>query len=188
MTATFINYDTTGWSHDYFMMWDDPVSRRGRHRACGYSCSKHTLYVKSEVKQTVFIGAHTYRYYTYADGEGSCPVRSNDSQLDNVEYEVIDRIFDDKATKNVIVREKDGEKNTFEDGDEWLSAIVFEAGEEIEITVEFNWDRLGITKDWAVTAWGVEGGDISVRHSDEIETENFSYTPKGEMTQVTLPE
>jgi len=56
-----------------------------------------------------------------------------------------------------------------------------EAGEELEILVEFNWNRTGITKDWSVSVWGEEGA-VFVIHSDpELLSEHFSYTEVGEM-------
>ena len=64
--------------------------------------------------------------------------------------------------------------------------MEFEAGEEIEIFVEFNFERRGITKDWSVTAWGTDGR-VEVRHSKGYKTKHFSYTPKGGMS-MDLPE
>ena len=56
-----------------------------------------------------------------------------------------------------------------------------EAGEELEILVEFNWNRTGITKDWSVSVWGEEG-EVFVVHSDaDLWSEHFSYTEVGEM-------
>ena len=74
MDMTFINYDTTDWYHGYFMMWDDPEEHMGDSFEssfwCEGNCVQHILFVKSKVKQTVRIGAHTYRFYTYADAKG----------------------------------------------------------------------------------------------------------------------
>ena len=52
----------------------------------------------------------------------------------------------------------------FSNGDGWLPSLEFDAGEEIEIVAEFNFNRRGVTKDWSVTAWG-EKGKVEVRHS-----------------------
>ena len=141
MSTTFISYDTSDWYHDYFMMWDDPEERQGMHFWCGARCTRHTLFIKSSVKQTVRAGAHTYRFYTYPDGEGSCPVRNNDAQMAEASIDDLLRIFDDNAVANVIVNERDDEMRTFTNGDGWLPGIEMEAGEEIEVTVEFNWQR-----------------------------------------------
>ena len=62
MDYTYVNYDTTDYYQDYFMMWDDPAKHNGNNFMCGSKCTQHTLYVKSSVRQTVSIGAHTYRY------------------------------------------------------------------------------------------------------------------------------
>ena len=42
-----------------------------------------------------------------------------------------------------------------------------QADEEIEIMIELNFNRKGVTKDWSVTVWG-EKGEVSVRHSEGI--------------------
>ena len=80
LESTFINYDTSEWSHGYFLMLDDPAPRNGRDRNCGYRCTRHKVVITSEVDQIVWVGAHTYRYYSYADGD-TCPSHSNDPLL-----------------------------------------------------------------------------------------------------------
>ena len=75
---------------------------------------------------------------------------------------------------------RDEKERAFNTGDGWLPFLAFEAGEEIEILVEFNFNKKGITRDWSVTAWGEEG-EVEVRHSKGIESKHFSYTPKGKM-------
>ena len=55
-----------------------------------------------------------------------------------------------------------------------------EAGEELEVLVEFNWNKIGVTKDWSVTVWG-EVGEVLVIHNDAILSEHFSFTEKGQM-------
>ena len=74
----------------------------------------------------------------------------------------------------------------FSSGDGWLPSLEFDAGEEIEVVVEFNFNRRGVTKDWSLTAWG-EDGKVEVRHSKGIKSRHYSYTPKGGM-KMDLPE
>ena len=81
MDYTYINYDTYGWHQGYFMMWDDPAEQNGGTYVCGPECTQHRLFVRSEVKQAVFIGANTYSLYTYPDAIGECPVSQFDPQL-----------------------------------------------------------------------------------------------------------
>ena len=85
MDHTYINYDTSNWYQAYFMMWDDPAEQNGNTQWCGRKCTQHRLFVKSSVKQKVRIGAHTYRFYTYPDAGGQCPVRNGDPQLVDVD-------------------------------------------------------------------------------------------------------
>ena len=54
-----------------------------------------------------------------------------------------------------------------------------EEGEEIELLVEFNWNKPGVTKDWSVSVWGEEGAAFVV-HTDAI-SEHFSFTEVGDM-------
>ena len=69
------------------------------------------------------------------------------------------------------------EKFSLTHGVGWLLDIDMQAGEEIEIMVEFNWIISGITKDWALTAWGEEG-EVSVRHSLGIPSQHFANNDK----------
>lgn len=80
LDSTFINYDTTDWYQDYFLMIGDPAKRNGRDRNCGSQCTRHALTVTSQVAQYVWVGAHTYRYYSYADHE-YCPAHTSDPLL-----------------------------------------------------------------------------------------------------------
>ena len=186
MDFTYINYDTTNWYHAYFMMWDDPGVQNGNTFYCGEECTQHKLIVKSSVAQNVRIGAHTYRFYTYADALGECPVRTNDPQLDDMDFDTVDEVFEANSNPNVIKTVRDEKTKTFTNGAGWLREISFKVDEEVEILVEFNWARKGVTKDWSVTAWG-EIGLVSVRHSEGIESEHFSYTKKGEMIMDYVP-
>lgn len=85
--------------------------------------------------------------------------------------------------KNVIKNVRDNKTKKFTNGASWLRSIEINAGEEVEILVEFNWWRKGVTKDWSVTAWGESGGEVTVRHSKGIPTKTFAYTPKDYATQ-----
>lgn len=80
LETTFINYDTSDWHLGSFVMFNDPETQPGRDRNCGAGCTRHKLTITSDVDQTVWIGGHTYRYYSYADGE-ECPSHTNDPLL-----------------------------------------------------------------------------------------------------------
>ena len=88
-------------------------------------------------------------------------------------------VIGENANVNVL---KIGELNkirtfTMTHGVGWLRDIEIDADEEMEVSVEYNFDRRGITKDWALTVWG-DKGEITVRHSKGIPSKHFSYTPK----------
>lgn len=55
-----------------------------------------------------------------------------------------------------------------------------EAGEEIDIVLELNWARTGVTKDWSLVTWG-EKGKVAIQHSSGVESQHFTYIPKGEL-------
>ena len=180
MDYTYINFDTAGWHQAYFMMFDDPAEQNGKSFVCGSECTQHRLFIKSTVKQRVSVGAHTYTFYTYPDAFGECPVGNNDRQLEDAEWDVINLVEYDNSSTNYIGNRRDNTSKSFTNGAGWLETIEIEAGEEVEIVVEFNWARTGVTKDWSVTAWG-EIGEVEVRHSNDIESNHFPYTEKGQM-------
>ena len=67
---TFINYDTTKWSRDSFLMLSDTTSTPGQHRYCGENCVRHKFTLTSTVKQKVKVSASVWqkREYPTADG------------------------------------------------------------------------------------------------------------------------
>ena len=70
-------------------MWDDPAEQNGGTFVCGQTCTAHRLFVRSEVKQNVYIGANTYSLYSYPDAIGECPVSQFDAQLINADPELV---------------------------------------------------------------------------------------------------
>ena len=86
----------------------------------------------------------------------------------------------ENARAHAILNTKTNQMESFTNGAGWLDVIQLNGGEEIEIIVEFNWDRKGITKDWSVTAWG-ELGEVTVKHSQNIPTKHYAYTPKDQI-------
>ena len=83
LESTFINYDTSDWHLGYFLKLNDPGEKNGRDRNCGSGCTRHKITVTSAVDQEVWVGAHTYRYYSYADGE-DCPSHTGDYLLNQL--------------------------------------------------------------------------------------------------------
>ena len=179
LESTFINYDTTEWHLGSFMMLDDPAEKNGRDRNCGYRCTRHKVIITSEVDQTVWVGAHTYRYYSYADGD-TCPMHANDPLLAKLGKTKTST----DVRKNMLFNNKSRTAMSFEAGDAWLPKIYVKAGESFEVEVEFNWEREGVTKDWSITAWG-EKGAVSVEHSEGIESDALPYQAKENAAALT---
>ena len=96
---------------------------------------------------------------------------------------MVKAVENENKHKNVIQNVRDDKSKSFTNGASWLRSIEINAGEEVEILVEFNWWRKGVTKDWSVTAWGENGGEVSIRHSKGIQTKTFAYTPKDYATK-----
>ena len=67
---------------------------------------------------------------------------------------------------------------SWEAGDIWLPKMFLLAGESVEIEVELNLERKGVSKDWSVTAWGEQGG-VTVTHNDGLASDSLPYQPKG---------
>ena len=155
------------------MMLNDPANHNGRDRNCGRACTRHSLTITSEVDQIVWIGAHTYRYYSYADGE-YCPSHTGDFLLSKLGK--TKNTSDNR--KNMLFNNKSKTATGWQAGDAWLPKLYVSAGESFEVEVEFNWEREGITKDWSVTAWGESGG-VTVVHNDGLLSDSLPYTPKG---------
>ena len=179
LEATFVNYDTADWTLCYYAMFDDPAERNGEDPKCGSGCTRHSLTVTSEADQTIWIGVHTWQYYGYAK-DRLCPAPSNDHLNamgltgDNLESFVESSL--DK--KNIVVNQTTRDRMGWENGTNWLPSMVVSRGEAVDIAVEFNWEREGLTHDWSVTVWGEVGG-VSVTHNDGIASDSLPYVPIG---------
>ena len=84
----------------------------------------------------------------------------------DADFTTLSTVEEDNQSANVIKNLRDNKTKTYTitHGAGWLRDIEFDAGEEIEILVEYNWARNGVTKDWALTAWG-DAGEVTVRHA-----------------------
>lgn len=131
MDYTYINYDTTDWHQGFFMMQNDPAEENGTTYVCGNKCTQHRLFVKSAVKQKVFVGTHTYPSYTYPDAVGQCPASKYDPQLKYADMDTLSTVAEENSRLNLITNLKDMKYKTFSFGAGWLEAIEFEEGEEV---------------------------------------------------------
>lgn len=66
---TGLTYDNTDWVSTYFLKLDDNSAskRPGEYTWCGAKCTRHVLHLKSSVKQTVYLTAHTWDSRCQAD-------------------------------------------------------------------------------------------------------------------------
>ena len=69
----------------------------------------------SDADQFVWVGAHTYRYYSYADGD-NCPTVTNDPLL--AKLGKTDKNADKR--KNMFFNSKTKEAASWEAGDRWF--------------------------------------------------------------------
>lgn len=68
-------------------------------------------------------------------------------------------------------------------GTGWLNGIEIPAGETFRFSVNFDWNRPEIVKDWSFTAWGTKS-KVEVRHSEGIESKSLPFiTKQGGSTQ-----
>ena len=58
--TTFVSRDNTNWYQSYFLMLDDTTSTDGQFSQCGSNCTRHQLTLTSDVRQTVWLTAHTW--------------------------------------------------------------------------------------------------------------------------------
>ena len=60
--TTYFNWDTANLKHSYFLRLNDDGSKAeaGTLPWCGSKCTKHTLTVKSDVAQTIYVSGNTW--------------------------------------------------------------------------------------------------------------------------------
>lgn len=56
---TRVNYNTEGWGHDYHLQLNDKSSG-GKMSWCGSACAAHSITVRSEVAQEVYVTLNTW--------------------------------------------------------------------------------------------------------------------------------
>lgn len=59
---THFTKNITNWYNDYYLMINDQKhdTNPGRRSWCGSQCTRHELYISSDVTQTVYVTAHTW--------------------------------------------------------------------------------------------------------------------------------
>ena len=59
-SMTRINFNTDGWGNDYHLQLNDTSTGKGKRSWCGKDCANHTITVRSEVAQDVYITLNTW--------------------------------------------------------------------------------------------------------------------------------
>ena len=137
-SSTSINYDPENWAQAKFLMIDDNSSTKGTIEFCGPTCTKHSFKLTSTVKQKVFITAHTWQDRGISE---ECR-RPKDEGEDGPEH---------------FVMINDGDCHLFKSGDRKVPPIDMEAGQTIDIVLEWNFADGMVPKDWGLTTQGNSG-------------------------------
>jgi len=158
---TNFTVDNSNWSSAYFLQLDDDsaAKRPGSYTWCGANCTRHTLHLKSSIKQDVFIAAHTWDARCQAD---SCAKTS-------------------PMPHAIEIKDGSNRAFTFPSGARQLEPIELEANTEIEIVTEWNFTDADMAKDWSVVAWA-ENGALTFRHDEGIKSEELPVIDRVEPT------
>ena len=143
MEDTVESFKTKDWASAKFLKLDDKSVEEnpGRYSWCGDKCTRHTLNLKSSVKQTVWISAQTWPDRCQAK---SCDIEKEHSVL-----------FTGSTYVNKI-------NNT---GAYSFEPKELEADTDYMIITEWDFRHENTAKDWSVTAWAKEG-TLTLSHQD----------------------
>lgn len=134
-SETQISYDVSDWANARFLKLDDkshaenPGNWEG---VCGSTCTRHTMTLKADVAQTIYLTAYTW-------GEMSIPDNCEKSDNNLFHAIVINKV------DNVFV---------WNFGDYNLEPIRMTAGETVKIEMEWNFTNDAHAKDWSLVAYG----------------------------------
>ncbi len=65
----------------------------------------------------------------------------------------------------------------YSDNSQHTRVVSAKAGQEIPVTMEFNFDNIA-TRDWSVVAWGTKGGAITVTHAEGTKSDTLPFIQK----------
>ena len=60
MESAYVNKNTTGWSHGYFMKLNDTTTPNGIDQDCGSTCTRHELTISSDTATNVWVTANLW--------------------------------------------------------------------------------------------------------------------------------
>lgn len=144
-------WDPSEWYHAYWMALGDgdQVGAPARSRTCGSHCMESKFIVKSFFDQTIHIGFHVHARRQYV--EEPCTQAADEQIIDGAKAHFVAYLNLDQGKQ-------------WDSGSGSFDPYQAEAGEEIEITLEIDWTRPHMAKDFAVTAWG-EVGKVTITES-----------------------
>ena len=156
---TFTSPDVKNWHHSYFLSLDREIGETGTHVYCGPRCSKNNFTVYSPVDQLVYVSGHVHPGRTYV--EKSC-IRNCVSC----------------ATRHVLKTSKyPHHEFLFSSGSQWLTPIMMKAGTTMDLSLEVDFSRMDITKDFSIVMWS-EKEATTITHDDGHESDSYPmYDP-----------
>lgn len=144
---THFSRDIHDWSNDYFLMLDDnsQADNPGDFYYCGAECTKHNLTITTDVTQEVYLTAHLW------DSRGMSKSCNQHLGYGNTgKYHSFYR----PGAEYVMV---------FNEGAMQLDAFTLEAGQPMDVWVEFDFSKEELSNDWSVTIWAASG-NVTVTH------------------------
>ena len=156
-SETWISLDITDWSQAKFLRLNDKsaVQNPGKWEGiCGAKCTRHTLSLKADVAQTVFVTAHTW----------------DDTGIPNKCLEA------DNGLNHAMLVSKFEDAFVWNQGSYPLKPIRLAAGEVMTIELEWNFNSDAHANDWSVIAHG-DGrkGTLHLKHDQDLKSDSFGF-------------
>ena len=159
---TSMNYDVYehGWHHAWHLTVDDDRvgGIDGLWSWCGSTCTRYTGVVRntSDVWNRIHTGIHTWRWRSYAETT---------------------KCDQSPGKPHAMKQENSNQAYGFRDGERWLPIIELGPGVEQEYIIELDLNKAGMTKDWALTAWG-ENGPLEVFVKDKPSANQWPWVDR----------
>ena len=139
---------------------------------CGASCTRHTLTLKADMDQTVYLTAFTWNDRVIPD---QCQNKDN-----GLYHGLKLSVFDTKFIWNF--------------GEYEMEPFKMSANETVSIELEWNFSNEAHDKDWSITAFGDGSlGTLHLAHDQGLKTDSWNHIvrqdpqPVPEPVQVTTP-
>ena len=125
---------------------------------CGSKCTRHTMTLRADVAQTVYLIAHTW----------------DDTGLANKCLE------SDTGLNHAMLVSKLEDIFVWNQGSYPLKPIKMAAGEVMKIELEWNFGNDAHASDWSVVAHG-DGrkGTLHLKHDKDLKSDSFGFIKQG---------